>query len=100
MAARLAMAGHKTLLIEAGDDQGANVNYTVPAYNAKSSEDEHLAWNFFVRHYADDDRQARDYKTSYTTPDGGEYTGLNPPKGSKMKVSLSFTCPQRQPCIC
>ncbi|KAH0141897.1 hypothetical protein KCU67_g14274, partial [Aureobasidium melanogenum] len=27
LAARLALAGHKTLLIEAGDDQGANVNY-------------------------------------------------------------------------
>jgi choline dehydrogenase len=88
VASRLALAGHKTLLIEAGDDQGANVNYTVPAYNAKSSEDEALAWNFFVRHYADEKRQARDYKTTYETPDGGEYTGLNPPPGSKMKGTL------------
>jgi choline dehydrogenase len=84
LAARLALAGHKTLLIEAGDDQGANVNYTVPAYNAKVSEDEKLAWNFFVRHYADDERQARDWKTSYQTPDGTIYTGLNPPAGSRM----------------
>jgi choline dehydrogenase len=89
------MAGHKTLLIEAGDDQGANVNYTVPAYNAKSSEDEHLAWNFFVRHYADDKRQARDYKTSYQTPDGGEYTGLSPPRGSKMKVNFVVVRPEK-----
>ncbi|KAB5582834.1 choline dehydrogenase [Coniochaeta sp. 2T2.1] len=88
VASRLALAGHKTLLIEAGDDQGANINYTVPAYNAKSSEDEALAWNFFVRHYADDGRQARDYKSSYDTPDGGIYTGLNPPPGSKMKGTL------------
>ncbi|KAK3186734.1 hypothetical protein K4F52_004480 [Lecanicillium sp. MT-2017a] len=88
VAARLAMAGHKTLLIEAGDDQGANDNYTVPAFSALSSEDPALAWNFFVRHYADDERQARDYKTTYETPDGGEYTGLNPPEGSKMKGTL------------
>jgi choline dehydrogenase len=88
LAARLALAGHKTLLIEAGDDQGANTNYTVPAYNARASEDEHLAWNFFVRHYADDERQARDWKTSYDTPDGGIYTGLDPPPGSKMKGVL------------
>jgi choline dehydrogenase len=88
VASRLALAGHKTLLIEAGDDQGANVNYTVPAYNAKSSEDDALAWNFFVRHYADDERQARDYKTSYDTPDGDVYTGLNPPPGSTMKGTL------------
>jgi choline dehydrogenase len=82
------MAGHKTLLIEAGDDQGANVNYTVPAFNARVSEDPNLAWNFFVRHYADDERQARDYKTTYETPDGGMYTGLSPPAGSTMSKCL------------
>lgn len=54
LAARLALAGHKTLLIEAGDDQGKNTNYTVPAFSAKASEDESLSWKFFVRHYADD----------------------------------------------
>ncbi len=43
LAARLALAGHKTLLIEAGDDQGANTNYTVPTYNARVSEDEHMS---------------------------------------------------------
>ncbi|KIL84656.1 choline dehydrogenase [Fusarium avenaceum] len=88
LAARLALAGHKTLLIDAGDDQGESLNYTVPAYSAKASEDEDMAWNFFVRHYADDKRQAQDYKTTYDTPDGGEYTGLDPPKGSKMKGTL------------
>jgi choline dehydrogenase len=88
LAARLALAGHKTLLIEAGDDQGANVNYTLPAFNARVSEDPNLAWNFFVRHYADDKRQARDYKTTYQTPGGGQYTGLSPPAGSKMKGTL------------
>ncbi|KAK7432954.1 hypothetical protein QQZ08_000425 [Neonectria magnoliae] len=88
LAARLALAGHKTLLIDAGDDQGKSLNYTVPAYSARASEDDAMAWNFFVRHYADDERQARDYKTTYETPDGGQYTGLNPPKGSKIKGTL------------
>ncbi|KAJ6783469.1 hypothetical protein PWT90_08182 [Aphanocladium album] len=88
LAARLALAGHKTLLIEAGDDQGQNANYSVPAYSALASEDGALAWNFFVHHYADEKRQARDFKTSYDTPDGGVYTGLNPPAGSKMKGTL------------
>lgn len=88
LAARLALAGHKTLLIEAGDDQGANVNYTVPAYNARVSEDPNLAWNFFVKHYADEKRQARDFKTSYQTPDGSIYTGRNPPAGSVQKGTL------------
>jgi choline dehydrogenase len=88
VAARLALAGHKTLLIEAGDDQGANVNYTVPAYQAKSTEDPALSWDFYVRHYEDDARQALDYKLTYNTPDGTEYTGLDPPSGSTIKGVL------------
>lgn len=88
LAARLAMAGHKTLLIEAGDDQGASQNYTVPSFNAKVSEDPNLSWNFFVKHYADEKRQALDFKTSYETPDGGLYTGLSPPAGSVQKGTL------------
>ncbi|TWU76167.1 hypothetical protein ED733_002191 [Metarhizium rileyi] len=88
LAARLAIAGHKTLLIEAGDDQGNNPNYTVPSWSARASEDEKLAWNFFVRHYADDARQARDFKTSYRTSDGKLYTGLDPPAGSQMLGTL------------
>lgn len=47
-----------------------------------------MAWNFFVKHYADEERQARDFKTSYQTPDGDLYTGLNPPEGSEMKGTL------------
>ena len=88
LAARLALAGHKTLLLESGSDPGSSVNYTVPAFSARASEDPELAWNFFVRHYADDARQARDFKTTYDTPEGKEYTGLNPPPGSKLKGTL------------
>lgn len=47
-----------------------------------------MAWDFFVKHYADEKRQARDFKTSYQTPDGSIYTGLNPPEGSEMKGTL------------
>lgn len=35
-----------------------------------------------MRHYVDEKRQLLDYKTTYVTPDGDEYTGLNPPEGS------------------
>ncbi|KFX94938.1 hypothetical protein V490_04079 [Pseudogymnoascus sp. VKM F-3557] len=79
LAARLALAGRSVLLIEAGDDQGTNDNYTIPAFNAKSTEDSSMAWDFFVRHYEDDARQAKDFKLTYTTPDGNDYTGLYPP---------------------
>ncbi len=43
LAARLAMAGHKTLLIDAGDDQGENIHYQVPAFQGKE-EYTHLFW--------------------------------------------------------
>ncbi|KAI0023093.1 choline dehydrogenase [Xylariomycetidae sp. FL0641] len=88
VAARLAMAGHKTLLIEAGDDQGTNVNYTIPAYNAKSSEDDKLSWDFYVRHYADEETQARDWKMTYENPDGSLYVGLDPPADATPKGIL------------
>jgi choline dehydrogenase len=88
LAARLALAGHKTLLIEAGDDQGASDNYTVPAYQAKSTEDPAMAWDFFVRHYSDDVQQEKDFKLVYNTPSGGQYTGLTPPPGSSIKGIL------------
>lgn len=84
LAARLAMAGRRTLLIEAGTDQGENVNTTVPAYATRSNEDPDMSWDFFVRHYSDDERQARDPKTTYRTADGQRYTGLKPPPGAKM----------------
>ncbi|KAK3484993.1 uncharacterized protein B0T23DRAFT_53929 [Neurospora hispaniola] len=84
LAARLAMAGHKTLLIEAGNDQGNNVNVTVPAYSTRATEDEKLSWAFYVRHYPDDEQQARDWKTSYRLPNGTIYTGLSPPEGAEM----------------
>ncbi|KAL2188138.1 hypothetical protein L209DRAFT_750937 [Thermothelomyces heterothallicus CBS 203.75] len=47
-----------------------------------------MTWNLFVRHHEDDERQARDWKASYDTPDGDVYTGLDPPPGSKPKGVL------------
>ncbi|GMF71769.1 unnamed protein product [Aspergillus oryzae] len=43
LAARLALAGHKTLLLEAGNDQGHNLNYSVPGYAPKAYEDPALS---------------------------------------------------------
>ncbi|OJJ71801.1 hypothetical protein ASPBRDRAFT_43172 [Aspergillus brasiliensis CBS 101740] len=88
LAARLALAGHSTLLLEAGTDQGYNFNTSVPGYAALAAADDHLSWNFFVRRYADDAQQARDPKTVYTTPTGEQYVGLHPPRGSIMKGIL------------
>ncbi len=61
LAANLARAGHKVLLLEAGGDEEP-YNYQVPAFHALASEDDALRWSFYVRHYADETQQARDGK--------------------------------------
>jgi choline dehydrogenase len=61
LAANLALAGFKVLLLEAGADEPSR-EYLVPAFHARASEDERFAWNFFVRHYADEARQQCDPK--------------------------------------
>src|SRR6476661_1743345 len=76
VAARLAEAGRKVMLLEAGGDprelsggvgDAADGNrlpddYDVPAFHPFASENEALRWNFFVRHYDDAAKQKRDPK--------------------------------------
>lgn len=61
LAANLAKAGFKVLLLEAGGDK-RNLAYAVPAFNGLSTEDQNFRWDFFVRHYANEEQQARDPK--------------------------------------
>ncbi len=61
VAANLAEAGYRVLLLEAGDEQ-ENATYSVPAFHSLSTENQDLQWNYFVRHYAADNRQNRDSK--------------------------------------
>ena len=61
VAANLALAGYTVLLLEAGGET-ENAHYTVPAFHGLSTEDPDLQWNYFVRHYASDDRQRKDTK--------------------------------------
>jgi choline dehydrogenase-like flavoprotein len=76
VAARLAEAGRDVILLEAGGDPRAlsggdalepNVNrlpcdYDVPSFHPFASENDAIKWDFFVRHYSDDQRQRRDPK--------------------------------------
>ena len=78
VAARLAEAGHSVLVLEAGGDpralQGGNAlrddnclpeDYDVPAFHACSTENRAIAWDYFVRHYANDGQQRRDPKCCF-----------------------------------
>jgi choline dehydrogenase-like flavoprotein len=70
LATRLAEAGMRVFLLEAGGDprltQGARLpdDYDVPGFHAFACENDAMSWNFQVRHYADELRQARDPKYS------------------------------------
>ena len=82
LASRLALAGFKVLLIEAGDDQGFSIPQEVPGLNLQASEYEPMSWGFFVNHYQDLARQEKDSKMTYRTPSGGLFVGTAPPSGS------------------
>lgn len=82
LAARLAIAGHSVLLIDAGDDQGTAVQYQVPALNLASTEYEPMRWDYFVNHYSNDTRQEQDSKLTWRTPSGDLYVGASPPPNS------------------
>lgn len=68
VAARLALAGCKVLVLEAGGDplqENADrlpEDYQVPCFHAFSTENPEMRWDFWVRHYADDQLQMRDPK--------------------------------------
>jgi choline dehydrogenase len=83
LACRLAMAGHKTLLIESGNDQGGNVNISVPGYQAVVTQDPKLRWDMFVNHYQDQERAMRDPKFSWEVGPYEYHVGPNPPSGAK-----------------
>lgn len=67
LASRLAIAGHKTLLLEAGDDQGGNINATIPGYQGLVTQDPKIRWDIFVNHYKDQTRAKKDPKYVYET---------------------------------
>jgi choline dehydrogenase-like flavoprotein len=66
LAARLAEAGRRVLVLEAGGDAVASkaarlpADYEVPAFHPFASENPAMSWSFFVRHYSDEMQQRRD----------------------------------------
>jgi choline dehydrogenase-like flavoprotein len=96
VAARLAEAGRKVVLLEAGGDPkeltGADAvskegrlpcDYDVPAFHAFASENEAMKWDYFVRHYADLDTQKLDPKYS-AEYDGRAVDGVLYPRAGAL----------------
>ena len=61
LAANLAEAGMRVLLLEAGGDD-ENLHYQVPCFHGEATEDDAFSWKFFVRHYASAEQSKRDSK--------------------------------------
>jgi choline dehydrogenase len=61
LAANLALAGHNVLVLEAGGSP-ETYNCRVPAFHPNASEEPGMSWRFFVRHYADEEQQKKDWK--------------------------------------
>ncbi|CAG8091108.1 unnamed protein product [Penicillium salamii] len=83
LAARLAIAGYKVLILDAGDDQGNATRQMVPALQLQSTEYEPMRWDYFVNHYSNLTRQEEDSKMTYRTPAGDLHVGKNAPAGSE-----------------
>jgi choline dehydrogenase len=88
LAARLALAGMRVCLLEAGGDalaKGAGdrlpEDYEVPAFHPLASENPAMSWKFFVRHYEDDAKQKADPKWR-PDPDTGEPSVFYPRAGT------------------
>jgi choline dehydrogenase len=94
VAARLARAGHRVLVLEAGNDPVSSTDvelsrrplrsdYIVPAFHPFASENPELRWDFWVRHYASTAQQERDwrYRRSW---DGEEVDGVLYPRASGL----------------
>src|SRR4029453_7772565 len=91
VAANLAEAGHKVLLLEAGGASDA-YEYQVPAFHTAASEHEDMAWRFFVRHYDDAWQQRRDSKF-VDSEDGVFYPRAGTLGGCTAHNAMIFVCP-------
>ncbi len=97
IAARLAESGKTVVLLEAGGDpkelSGGDrlqpsvdrlpCDYDVPAFHAFASENDAMTWDFYVRHYADEERSHRDTKF-VSEVDGKKVDGILYPRAGTL----------------
>ena len=96
LAARLAEAGYRVLVLEAGGDPrqrrgGDAVNagptglpddYDVPAFHGLASENPAIAWNFYVKHH--DDERANGQDSKYVRRGGPDEDGILYPRAAAL----------------
>ena len=98
VAANLARAGHRVLVLEAGGAPVAGeqeYEYGVPAFHTLAPEKPDMSWGFFVRHYADDKQQRRDSK--FCAKRGGVfYPRAGTLGGCTAHNAMIFICPSNE----
>jgi len=67
VAANLAGAGFKVLVLESGFDY-ESLNISIPGLHGQATQDPEMRWDFWVRHYENTDQQKRDTKYYETFP--------------------------------
>ncbi|RFU28350.1 hypothetical protein B7463_g8005, partial [Scytalidium lignicola] len=82
VAARLALAGYKVLLMDAGDDEGNAPVQEIPLLSLQSTEFPPQEWDYFVQHYDNQTQAELDSKYTWQLPNGTKYVGQDPPSGS------------------
>lgn len=84
LAANLAEAGFTVAVLEAGRNHVCDY-YAIPIMQAHASEDSDMSWDFFVRHYDDDQRSAADSKWV------AQQRGVLYPRGSTVGGSTAIS---------
>lgn len=79
LAANLAKVDYSVLLLEAGDDEGNDLNETIAAWYIFAPDDPKMRWDFFVNHYDDEALNDQYEHLTWRTAEGGFYVGLDPP---------------------
>ncbi|RYP72167.1 hypothetical protein DL771_004401 [Monosporascus sp. 5C6A] len=77
LAVNLAKANYSVLLLEAGDDALQGGGSYPPA----------ITWDFFVKHYDDEERTLQYHRLTYRLPDGSYWVGSStqpPPEGAEL----------------
>lgn len=82
LAANLAQAGQSVLLLEAGDDQGENLNEKIAGWFFLADGDPSMRWDFFVKHHSNETQNDEYEFLTWKTVDGQFYVGLDPPAGA------------------
>ena len=94
VAARLAEAGKRVLVLDAGDDplhptdpnragRPVDADYDIPAFHPFASENPDLRWNFWVRHYSCNQQQEKDWRYRKNW-EGEEVDGVLYPRASGL----------------